>query len=327
MVFVGNAFRKAIFFGEHYVVHGSGALVAPIAPKTVVEIKKGGAIEGVEINSELGNDFFSSKVAGKNASLANMRAVYVEFLKTGKAVEIPLLARFGCEVSQKGTGMSASFAASFLLALCAAHGKRLSKDALFGIVQKGEEVAHGAAASGIDARVAIEGKPLLFRKRFSPVSYEFKVAKVALPSGARMLVCDTFAGVRSGTRRLVEEFAKSYGVEGEASASQRERIASEFEPILKKALENLNARGSIVELGSCMNANHGLLAAHGVSSVGIEKCREIAFAHGAFGAKLTGAGGEGGAVLVLCEEKAAARIIEGMKDAGFKAGEIRIAGK
>ena len=40
---------------------------------------------------------------------------------------------------------------------------------------------------------------------------------------------------------------------------------------------------------------------------------------GALGAKLTGGGGEGGAVMVLADKKRAGRIIAACKKAGFKA--------
>ncbi|VVB59007.1 Mevalonate kinase [Candidatus Anstonella stagnisolia] len=327
MAFVGTAPRKAILFGEHYVVHGAAALCVPIEPGTRVEIERAGGKVGVRLISSIGDDFFSQEEAGTNEKFENLRVAYCGFLAETKADEMPFVARFSAQVSQKGTGMSASFATSFLRALCAAYGKKLSKKKFFEIVQKAEEIAHGARASGIDATTVMEGKPVLFEKKFEPVRFVFKDAKVELPKGSRLLLCDTFEGVRSKTSELVEKFAKSYGVQGAANTAQRKKIAADFGQVFKKAIENLKKTGSIVELGSCMNANHGLLAAHGASSAGIEKCREIAFAHGAYGAKLTGAGGEGGAVLVLCGEKAVGKIVQALEDANFSAAEIKIAGK
>lgn len=327
MEFVGEAPRKAILFGEHYAVHGARALCVPIEPGTRVEIEKAGGKVGVRLMSVLGDDFFSAEDAGTNEKFENFRVAYCGFLSATKAKEMPVIARFSAKVSQKGTGMSASFSASFVRALCAAYGKKLQKKKLFEIVQRAEEVAHGGRASGIDATTVTEGRPVLFEKKFEPVKFVFKRVRVQLPKGACLLLCDTFSGVRSKTSELVGKFAKSYGVEGAASAVQRRRIAADFGPVFKRALENLKKNGSIEELGACMNANHELLAAHGVSSAGIEKCRGIAFAHGAYGAKLTGAGGDGGAVLVLCKERAMEKIIRALKDANFSASEIRIAGK
>jgi len=326
MGFVGTAPRKTILFGEHYVVYGAAALCIPIEPGTRVEIERTGGKAGVRLISSIGDDFFSSDEAGTNEKFENLRVAYCEFLRQAKAGEMPIVARFYAESSQKGTGMSASFATSFLRALCAAYGKKMPKKKLFEIVQKAEEIAHGGRASGIDATTVIEGKPVLFEKKFAPVKFVFKAAKVQLPKDACLLLCDTFCGVRSTTKELIEKFAESYGVGGAASKWQRKKISADFGQVFKKARENLKKTGSIVELGSCMNANHGLLAAHLVSSDGIERCREIAFAHGAYGAKLSGAGGEGGSVLVLCDEKAAGKIIGALQEAGFEAAKIRMAG-
>jgi mevalonate kinase len=77
-----------------------------------------------------------------------------------------------------------------------------------------------------------------------------------------------------------------------------------------------------------MNENHDLLKARGVSSAGIEKAIATALAAGAYGAKMTGAGGEGGAVLVLCEEASKAKVSAALKDAcGFVSYPVSLAKK
>jgi mevalonate kinase len=48
-----------------------------------------------------------------------------------------------------------------------------------------------------------------------------------------------------------------------------------------------------------MNVNHGLLAAAGVSSPALDTAVDALRRTGALGAKLTGAGGDGGAVVAL----------------------------
>jgi mevalonate kinase len=48
-----------------------------------------------------------------------------------------------------------------------------------------------------------------------------------------------------------------------------------------------------------MNVNHGLLAAAGVSSPALDTAVDALRRAGALGAKLTGAGGDGGAVVAL----------------------------
>ena len=57
--------------------------------------------------------------------------------------------------------------------------------------------------------------------------------------------------------------------------------------------------GDLEALGDAMNVNHGLLAALGLSSPALDEMVHRLRALGALGAKLTGAGGDGGAVIGL----------------------------
>jgi mevalonate kinase len=54
-------------------------------------------------------------------------------------------------------------------------------------------------------------------------------------------------------------------------------------------------------IGDLMNMNHGLLSAIGVSTMKLETLVHTARRNGAFGAKLTGAGG-GGCMIAVAEE-------------------------
>lgn len=64
-----------------------------------------------------------------------------------------------------------------------------------------------------------------------------------------------------------------------------------------------------------MNRNHVLLTELGVSSPELDALVEIACAHGAAGAKLTGGGG-GGAMIALCPG-GAADVVMAMRQQGF----------
>jgi mevalonate kinase len=61
-------------------------------------------------------------------------------------------------------------------------------------------------------------------------------------------------------------------------------------------------QGDLEALGDAMNVNQGLLSAMGLSSPPIEELVYRLRALGAYGAKLTGAGGHGGAVIALFPE-------------------------
>jgi mevalonate kinase len=169
--------------------------------------------------------------------------------------------------------------------------------------------AHGGRASGIDARTVSYGKPLVFTRSFSPPAFEGKEARFSLPEGCSLLVVDTFAGKKDGTSAMVEKFARGFGITAkphEVGEGKRKEVREEYDGLWKKIVLGLKPDGKT--LGGLMNENHALLRERGVSSGGIEKAVSSALAAGALGAKLTGGGGEGGAVIVLCRKKEIARI-------------------
>ena len=65
-------------------------------------------------------------------------------------------------------------------------------------------------------------------------------------------------------------------------------------------------QGDLEALGDLMNVNQGLLSALGLSSPALEASVHRLRALGALGAKLTGAGGDGGAVIGLFPQPDAA---------------------
>jgi mevalonate kinase len=74
-----------------------------------------------------------------------------------------------------------------------------------------------------------------------------------------------------------------------------------FQLIASLVREGRNAmeRGDVESLGNLMDMNHGLLSALGLSGARIDAAVHAMRAAGAYGAKLTGAGGDGGAVIGL----------------------------
>jgi mevalonate kinase len=82
-------------------------------------------------------------------------------------------------------------------------------------------------------------------------------------------------------------------------------------------MKNLRSNGDSEELGKAMNEKHFLLSP--VSTEEIEEVRGIAMENGAYGAKLTGAGGKGGAVIVLVPIEKEKSIINSIKKKGYRA--------
>ena len=75
-------------------------------------------------------------------------------------------------------------------------------------------------------------------------------------------------------------------------------------------------RGDLVGLGTAMNRAHDVLASLGVSTAQLDSLCEAARATGAYGAKLTGAGG-GGAVIAIAPRDREQAILAEWKHAGI----------
>lgn len=325
--FTASAPSKTILFGEHYVVYGASALSIAIEPRNAVEFSGGEG--GMLLKSVLGEGRIA---ANGGYSGAPALAIYAAVAKqVFGAFPLP-----SCTVSfkpgwnLKGVGVSASLCAAFAAGLYRLNGKKASADEIFSAAQSGDLVAHGGRASGIDAKTVSIGGAITFQRKFSPPSFDFKPLKLKLPAGTTLLLIDTFSGKKSTTSEMVALFAKSFGITKppqELGEEEWENVREEYDAVWEKldaALKKVDA----ATLGSLMNENHALLRSRGVSSKGIEKAVSAALSAGAWGAKLTAAGGEGGVVIALCSsKKIGATAASIASSTGFACHEILLAAR
>ena len=124
---------------------------------------------------------------------------------------------------------------------------------------------------------------------------------------------------------MLANFALSFGISTLPAATpeeKRKEVQSEFAPILKSALAAKTAQ----DLGKAIGDNHIMLRMRRVSSQGIDSAVSAALASGAYGAKLTGGGGEGGAALALCGSEKIRQISQAISDStGFACHAVSIA--
>jgi len=325
MEFFASAPCKAILFGEHYVVYGASALAIPIEPRNRVKFSDS-APPGISLVSSLG----SARIAPGNpfsgeARLAQFAAVAREIC--GKKPLPSCRAEFLPSWGLKGVGTSSSLGAAFAAGLLALMGRKQSARKIFLSSQAGDLMAHEGKASGIDARTVSYGKPVLFQRRFSPPKFSARASGFSLPPGCSLILIDTFKGKRDSTAAMLANFARSFGITTLPAATpeeKRKEVQSEFSPILKAALAAATAQ----ELGKAMDGNHILLRMRRVSSQGIDAAVTAALSSGAYGAKLTGGGGEGGAALALCGTAHLQQISQSITDStGFGCHPISLAGE
>jgi mevalonate kinase len=264
---------KVILLGEHGVVYGHPALVAPIsrgvhaygepAPSTTLELPDGLSDEQL-VTLE--------RAFKRGAKLAGNPKVSVSV-----EGDLPL-----------SMGLGSSGALSVAIArvlLQARHGKVAPKQ-LEATALEMEREFHGTP-SGVDHTCSARGQLLLFTRGQARV--------ITSPRPLKVLVA--LVGPRAATKATV-------GALRERQARWPQRYARIFAEMGKLAREGARAvtQGDLEALGDLMNLNQGLLSALQLTHSRIDEMVYRLRLAGALGAKLTGAGGDGGAVVGLFPE-------------------------
>ncbi|MCX6770162.1 MAG: hypothetical protein NT051_05830 [Candidatus Micrarchaeota archaeon] len=325
MRFSASAPCKAILFGEHYVVYGAPALAIPIEPRNSVRFSSFGG-NGIALNSSIGKGLILPDGGFSGCrQLKVFSAVATDACRLAKKPLPICQAKFLPSWEVKGVGVSASLCSAFAAGLLKASGSPQNSQKIFLAAQSGDQVAHGGRASGIDAKTVSVGKPLAFRRFFSPDKLGSKTSKFSLPAKTSLLLIDTFNGKKDSTSDMLEKFASSFGIycrPQDTPEKSRQKVQEEFSPIWNALGKAKTARS----LGELMNENHSLLRARKVSGDSIEKAVSSALTSGAYGAKLTGGGGEGGAVLALFDSSSLPRAGRAISDStGFSCLPIKMA--
>jgi len=303
-----SAPAKVILFGEHFVVHGEPAVVLAIDKRAIVTVKIRSSPEIFIKSEDLGisgffmNDQFFPQKGGSEAKrkLEPIHAVAKEIirkyrLKNGVDIEIkssiPIAA---------GLGSSAAVSVASAAALCSLFDCDKSNDDIFQIAFNAEKIVHGTP-SGIDPAISTYGGILWYRKSepIKRLNIDVDLPLIIGNTRKQRSTGDLVAKVNSLQRRYPTIIDKVIRAGGE---------------IVKRGLEALSER-DLETLGELMNINHELLCALGVSCEELENLVHAARKAGAFGAKLTGAGGGGCMIALASSEK-----VEDVADAIKKAG-------
>lgn len=319
MIVRASAPGEIFLFGEHAVLYDKPALAAAIDLRTTVEGKKTdkniieitsdriGWIRGSIIDGRfkeekalsydhLGKDAFQTESEKKQGVSPD---AYKSFAYVIKSIEL---------MAQKGVsgGFTINITSSIPLgsglasssAVCVATIGMLSS--LFELNISDEEILNTALQAEIDIQgraskvgvgVATYGGLVSVQKTGGDFVVNYTQDFPQLP------VVIGYTGVHSSTKYLVNEVRKRYEQAPEMVGAIMESIGN----IVCLAREKL-LQGDVETLGLLMDINQGLLNALGVSSPELENLIFTARKNGAYGAKLTGAGG-GGCMFALVPEE------------------------
>ncbi|HNX09312.1 MAG TPA: mevalonate kinase [Methanothrix sp.] len=274
---------KVILFGEHAVVFGVTAIGGAIdlrAKVTVQDMPGKMLIEAKDLSLKgFSLDLASGRLMSPQAehAIRYISAVLREFGARDLKVEIS-----SCLPLAAGLGSSAAIVVAAVTAISSHLGQHLSLKEIAMLSHRLEKNVQQGLASPTDTALATYGGYLQISDGVTPLD---------LPP-LEMVV--GYSGVPHDTRSEVEkvqELKKRYDDAIAPIFQAIGAISTRAVPLIR----DLNT----AELGCLMNINHGLLSALDVSSRELDELVHAARgAGGAFGAKLTGAGG-GGCMIAL----------------------------
>jgi len=322
-----TAHGKVILFGEHAVVYGVPALAVGIDRGAWAEARpavsrEGGAASSLFVHgwNILVTDEPGDPGLPLSRALRDILAITRDAQRaSGRAVLGAVAVEASTELPPGGgLGCSAALGVAVARALDA----DADADAIADRANVWERVFHGNP-SGIDAAVSALGGCIFFeRAERAPggdVAGRAAIRRVHLPRALHL--CVGHSGVSSSTKTMVEAVA---GLR-ERRPETTQKAFDAIHTLVKNARLALEA-GDVKAVGQLLDLNQMLLSGLFVSTPEIEQMCGTARAHGALGAKLTGAGG-GGCVVALVDDAArGAEVLAAWKRDGFDGFSATVGG-
>lgn len=292
---MARAHGKAILLGEHGVVFGRPALAVALDRGVVARATAVASTSDCTLHIEP----WGVTVVPDASSSRDLDRAFAALLDAYReAPRVRVEARTELP-GGAGLGSSAALSVAVLRAIDELLGIERMIAEVIACSLAWERVFHGAP-SGIDSALAAEGGILVYRKGEAP-------EVVSAPKPFRICVGDT--GERSSTRSMVDAVARLR----ERNRAKIDLVFDSMAALVRNGRLAIEA-GDHAAVGQLLDLNHALLASLMLSTEVVESMCASARGAGAFGAKVTGAGG-GGCVIALAPGKED-DVIEAWKAAG-----------
>lgn len=314
---------KLIFLGEHAVNRGQMALAVSVGLYSSCtlalphpSLPDGYTLEtethaarhttredilslGQTIDSYLANgDYAAIQQRARADFFAPAKYVLAAF---GEALPPTLAISFSSKLPPSaGLGSGGSIFVALSAALATLLHQALTPQELARHAVRGDMIAHGGTASGLDTQTSLYGGAIRYRLQTQgePIPY---APGLSLVIGNTNLIAST---------SVVNGRVRSWL----AAKPSRMHYFQEI-GLLSNQAETLLRTGSWTELGHLLNLNQLILERIGVSCPELETLIEAALGAGALGAKLSGSGG-GGVMFALTTHDTLSTVAEAITSAG-----------
>lgn len=295
---------KVILFGEHAVVYGVPAIAVGIergAHATATPCTKPSTLRVRDWNFGVRDDDMETPLARAFRDLIQTTrdaGVPIESVAVEAAADLPPGGGLGCS-------------AALGVAVARALDPNASDETIAERANTWERVFHGNP-SGVDAAVSALGGCVQFQRAEDSSAGGAKptIERIRVPGVVHLCIGNT--GQASSTRSMVEAVARLR----ERRSDTTKKTFDAIHTLVKNARLAIEA-GDRNAVGQLLDLNQMLLSGLFVSTPEIEQLCSAARGAGAFGAKLTGAGGGGCVVALVDTPEIGARVLTAWKSDGF----------
>lgn len=279
---------KLLLLGDHAVVYGKPCLVTAVSERLSVSL------------SPSHDNAMHFDTPGVSDTRFVAAAIVAAQDSWGSKVSPVLVATKSGFSGNYGLGSSAAVTVATLYALAEYIGRKVAPDELFRL-SRSVILSVQKVGSGFDAASAVWG---------GTIWYENLGRIIAPVANDRMPLIVGFTGVKADTTTIVADIAKKH-------AAQKERVTRIFDAIaeLVAGAREKMAEGDWERVGKLMDFNQEYLRDLGVSTEKLESLISAAKGAGAWGAKLSGAGG-GDCMIAVAPENKRGQIEKAIEAAG-----------
>jgi len=280
MKVTASAPGKLMLYGEHAVVYGSPCIVTAVDQRVRVSVEPNGEGEIHVCSPNVGLDEYHKSIErlGKDDVPKSMQ--FVEYLvkrfyadnNLKQGIRISTESDFS---TQFGFGSSAAVVVALSKVLTQYFNIKMDKKQIFDLSYQAVLDVQGVG-SGFDVAASVYGGTIYY---VTPGTVIESIYEGELP----MMV--GYTGVKADTPTLIRQVA-----ELKRNEAWVDSVFSDITMLVDQA-KNYFKSNDFVQLGKLMNKNQKLLSTLNVSSTELNNLIKSAMGAGAYGAKLSGAGG------------------------------------